>query len=172
MQVRRRDAGGVRSCAVFSGCGRFRFRLWRTWAAAPRLTFVMLNPSTADADRNDPTLARCESRARAGGWGGFEVLNLWALRTPFPADLWRAADRDHPFNARFLARLGRGRTIVCGWGNHGLRDARGAAVAAALMMAGADCRVLGLTARGAPCHPLYLRRDAELRPWADVAALR
>src|SRR5690606_5306802 len=74
MITRSHSAGGTASSAVYSACGTFRYLLTREWdPAAPRLLFVMLNPSTASELRNDPTVARCETRARALRQGAFRV---------------------------------------------------------------------------------------------------
>ena len=73
------------SGASFSPCGTYRYTLWRRWSFVPPATFVLLNPSTADATRNDPTVERCERRARELGCGGIRVANLFALRSTDPA---------------------------------------------------------------------------------------
>ena len=67
------------SVAVYSDCERYRYALTRVWdPLGPRLSFVMLNPSTATEVQNDPTVERCERRARALGFGGFRVTNIFA----------------------------------------------------------------------------------------------
>src|ERR1051326_5628436 len=101
------EAGGARPMnprALFSPCGLFRYRLWRHWTPGmPPLVFVMLNPSTADAEKNDPTVERCERRAKAGGFGGGEVVNLFALRSTDPKALYSAADPIGPENDKVIA---------------------------------------------------------------------
>ena len=67
MILRAHEAGGTRSEALYSRCGQYRYRLTRAWGAGPVLVWIMLNPSTATEERNDPTIARCEGRARRGG---------------------------------------------------------------------------------------------------------
>ena len=66
--------------ALFSPCKKYRYRLWREWSDEVPAVFVMLNPSTADEIVNDPTVERCERRARAMGFGGLRVANIFALR--------------------------------------------------------------------------------------------
>jgi hypothetical protein len=73
--------------ATLSDCGRYRYRLWRRWADGPTVLFVMLNPSTADADVDDPTIRRCIGFARSWGAGALEVVNLYAWRATQPAEL-------------------------------------------------------------------------------------
>lgn len=75
--------------ATFSECRRYRYRLWRYWdRSKPPLCFLMLNPSTADDLSNDPTVERCQRRALAMGFGGLEVVNIFAFRSTDPAALY------------------------------------------------------------------------------------
>ena len=104
--------------AAFSRCERYRYALWRVWnPELPLWTFGMLNPSTADHLKLDPTLTRCASRAAAGGAGGMVIWNLFAWRATDPADMKRAADpvgvRNDPIIGLLvsLANLN-----VAGWG--------------------------------------------------------
>lgn len=88
------DAG-----AEISSCGLYRYVLWRRWdKSKPRLVYIMLNPSTADASSDDATIRVCCGRARRMGFGGIRVLNLFAFRATKPADLWKAADPVGPEN--------------------------------------------------------------------------
>ena len=75
--------------ALFSPCGRFRYRLGRRWGEGPTIAFVLLNPSTADDQRDDPTIRRCIGFARRLGFGGLEVVNLYAYVATDPAELRR-----------------------------------------------------------------------------------
>lgn len=151
--------GGAR----FSADGRYRYRLWRHWdASRPRVAFVMLNPSTADARRDDPTIRRCIGFARRWGFGGVEVVNLFALRAPDPRALRVAADPVGPANDRYLRRTLRSVShIVLAWGTD--RMARRSS-GARLLFSRRRSRCLGLTRSGEPRHPLYLRGDARLVP--------
>jgi hypothetical protein len=152
--------------AVFSECERFRYRLWRRWdASVPPLVFVMLNPSTADENKLDPTVRRCHKRARNSGAGGLEVLNLFAYRATDPDDLRRAGFVAGPHNVEAMREVfatQRGRPIICGWGS----NARGLAmpgIALKLMReAGAIPHAIKLTRDGIPAHPLYLADDLEI----------
>ena len=91
--TRSHTKGDAPSTAVYSPCEQYRYSLTRVWDnAAPRVMFVMLNPSTATEVQNDPTVERCERRARVLGFGGFRVTNIFAWRATDPRDM-RAAQR-------------------------------------------------------------------------------
>jgi hypothetical protein len=77
----------------------------------------MLNPSIADARRNDPTIRRCIGFARHWGFGGIDVVNLFAYRATRAQELFRASDPVGPRNARFLrSAIGRAPLVVLAWG--------------------------------------------------------
>ncbi|MCB2117354.1 MAG: DUF1643 domain-containing protein [Rhodobacteraceae bacterium] len=169
MIERRHEGGGRRSRALFSDCGAYRYLLERDWAPGPRLLWVLLNPSTADEARNDPTIERCERRARALGYGGLAVANLFAFRVTRPADLKRAADPVGAQTDRILRRAARSAgAVLCGWGTHGALLGRGAAVEALLRREGLALLALGLTRQGHPRHPLYVAYDVAPMPWAGA----
>ena len=164
--IRRHEAAGIRSEAAFSGCGAYRYRLTRVWDdARPRVAWVMLNPSTADEMRNDPTIERCERRSRAMGCGGYLIVNLHAFRATRPRDLLAAADPVGPDNDAALAEAARwsGR-VICGWGAHACPD-RAARAASVLRDHGATLFHLGLTKSGQPRHPLYVAYAVAPQPW-------
>ena len=107
------------SGAEFSPCGLYRYSLWRTWSDAPPLVFCMLNPSTAGAELNDPTVSRCCERSRLLGYGGTIVVNMFALISTDPRALYSALDPVGPRNdAAILDAASKG-DIICAWGNHG-----------------------------------------------------
>jgi hypothetical protein len=91
------------SGATFDPTGAYRYALWRVWDGnRPPLVFVMLNPSIADAERDDPTIRRCLGFACAWGYGALTVVNLFALRATCPHTLRRAADPVGPDNDEHL----------------------------------------------------------------------
>lgn len=155
--------------ADISACGRYRYLLGRRWADGPRATFIMLNPSTADAEQDDPTIRRCIGYARAWGMGALQVVNLYALRATDPAELWRAQDPIGPDNDITLvacALAHRPAPLIAAWGAHARPDR----VAAVLALPGMDrLTALGVTKAGQPRHPLYLPATATLRPWPTEA---
>lgn len=103
MILRAHQKGDAASEAVYSDCQTYRYALTWQWAPGPRLLWVMLNPSTASELVNDPTVERCERRARALGFGGFRVVNLFALRATDPRALRLADDPVGPGNDPALA---------------------------------------------------------------------
>lgn len=151
------EAGGTRSCAVYSRCGAYRYALTREWAPGLRLLFVMLNPSTADERRNDPTVERCQRRAIALGYGGFRVVNLFAYRATRPADLKAAPAPVGPDNdSQIMAGARWADAVLCAWGVHGAHQGRSVRVEALLRRTDTPIYHLGLTKSGAPRHPLYV----------------
>lgn len=159
----------ARSGAVLSPCQKYRYLLWRGGDMASTgdpAIFIMLNPSTADAQADDPTIRRCGGFARTWGCNGFLVLNLYALRATNPRALWAHGDPVGAENDEWLARIGAtAREVVCAWGA-GARPERVAAVVDLLGTAGVQLRCLGITRLGAPRHPLYLRSDQPLCDWS------
>jgi hypothetical protein len=139
--------------------GDYRYRLTRVWdPTLPAITFVLLNPSTADAEHLDPTLRRCVGFATRDGFGGMVILNLYAFRSTSPKVMRAAADPVGPDNDRVLASATG--VVVAGWGVNA--DAARVADAVALLP---PLQALGVTKRGHPRHPLYVRADAELGGW-------
>ena len=109
------------SIALFSNCERYRYLLTRVWApGGKKALFVMLNPSTADEMKNDPTVERCERRARAMGFGAFRVCNIFAYRATDPRNMRAQQDPIGPGNDEAIREscLWADR-VVCAWGTHG-----------------------------------------------------
>jgi hypothetical protein len=152
------------SGASFSRCRRWRYLLWRRWEAAkPVANFVMLNPSTADEVRLDPTCTRARSYAERWGYGALVVTNIFAWRATDPAEMRAAGDPVGAANDRAILRAAReAALVVCAWGNHGAHLERGRRTAAMLRAAGIALHVLRMNGGGEPAHPLYL--PGALRP--------
>jgi hypothetical protein len=156
---------GETATAEFSRCRTYRYALTRTWdIRLPPATFVLLNPSTADAFVVDPTVRRCLGFARDWGCGALLVLNAFALRSTDPKGLYRHPDPVGPANDEVIAGWAPHMTgpVIVGWGVNGSHRGRGPAVARLLADRGVTVRCLGTTLDGHPRHPLYLRCD--LRP--------
>lgn len=159
--------GGTVSAAHYSACERYRYSLERCWnPAGRRALFVLLNPSTATEVRNDPTVERCERRARAWGYGAFRLCNLFAWRATDPRAMRIAADPVGDANDAMLEESAvAADLILCGWGRHGAHLGRGRAVEARLRSARLRLWHLGLTRDGQPRHPLYVGYRVEPEPW-------
>lgn len=145
--------------AIISDCGQYRYKLTRRWnEGTVMLPIVMLNPSTADAYQDDPTIRRCVSFAIDADYGGIMVVNVYALRSPSPDALWEHADPIGPDNPRHLrSALAYARDkdthVLCAWGNH----SDGKPFMDLLRPQDRDRLVcLGTTKVGRPRHPLYV----------------
>jgi len=155
------------SVAVYSDCESYRYSLTRTWEdTASSVLFIMLNPSTATEVQNDPTIERCERRARFLGFGGFQAVNIFAFRATDPRDMRAAADPVGPDNDRLVLEGAHwADTVIAAWGVHGGHRDRGPAMAQHLRAAGVRLHQLGLTKDGHPRHPLYLPYSAQPTLW-------
>lgn len=156
--------------AIVSRCGKFRYWLMRRWAPGPRLLFVMLNPSTADAEVDDATIRRCTSFASKAGFGSLAVVNLFAFRATQPADLARTGWPVGPEADSYIRSALDGSQAVCAaWGAIGSRNAaeqRVQVVVPLIHAAGHALQCLRITRSGYPQHPLYLPGDCTLQPYS------
>jgi len=151
--------------AHISDCGSYRYNLYRCWdRSKPFMAFVMLNPSTADASEDDPTIRRCMSFAKRENCGGIEVVNLFAYRATDPKQMKSVIDPVGPENDAYLHEVAMddNKYIVCAWGAHGSHRGRDKEVLK-LLDIGSTIRHLGLTKAGQPKHPLYLKSDTPLQ---------
>lgn len=149
--------------ARFSECGNYRYTLTRRWQdGRGTCVFIMLNPSTATATENDPSVRRCMGYARRWGHNRLVVLNLFAFRSTNPKHLYRAVDPIGPKNTDYIQRFcGYADRIVCAWGTHGAHMGRGPSVLSLLRSWGMLPSVLARTKDGTPMHPLYLKGSLE-----------
>ena len=164
MVMRLHASGDRRAWVDLSPCGAYRYALGRRWAPGPGIAFVLLNPSRADAEASDPTLARCAARARRLGFGALRVVNLFGWRSPDPAALRTVPDPVGPGNDAALLRAADwAGAVLCGWGGGGALGGRDATVLR--LLGRRRLWHLGLTAGGQPRHPLYLRNDVAPQVW-------
>lgn len=155
---------GVLAGAVLSPCGTYRYTLDRIWDhTRPTALFIMLNPSTADASVDDPTIRRCRAFATREGCGALTVVNLFAYRATDPRELAVQPDPIGPDNNTHIAlALDRQPAhVIAAWGALPFARTRAQQVTALL----AQARCLGTTKSGDPRHPLYVRADQPLQPW-------
>jgi len=150
--------------AKFDRSGAYRYELWREWdPSRGRVHFVMLNPSTADAASDDPTIRRCIGFARTWGFGGIVVTNLFALRSTDPSRLSVHPDPVGPENDDYIARAAdSARMNVVAWGNLGSLRARSTR---AYRLLGGRTNCLGVTNSGQPRHPLYVNGATRYEPY-------
>lgn len=152
---------------------RYRYTLWRDFGGEGRsgtTVFCMLNPSTATAEVNDPTVRRCMGFAWRWGSRRLVVVNIFALRSTDPSLIYSAQDPIGSGNDEAI--LGVCTTpgvtrVVCAWGRHGAHQGRGEAVAAMLVQARLRLHAMKLTADGIPYHPLYLKNDTSPIIWKE-----
>lgn len=166
------------SSAVISDDGLYRYRLSRIWdRGTPPVCFVMLNPSTADAFTNDATIRRCVRYAHSwkwrpnhpskdwAGYGGLEVVNLFAYRATDPLQMMKADDPVGPDNDRHIIETCKhAGMVVCAWGVHGVWRNRDDDVLQLLLGLDITPHYLQRTGNGSPRHPLYLRADLRPQP--------
>ena len=163
---RQNNVDRIESGSVFDVSGRYRYALWRTWSAYnPRIAFILLNPSTADEERNDPTIRRCIGFARAWKFGSVEVVNLFAHRATDARELLKMDDPVGDENDLLLIHaVERCSTVVVGWGTRGTLLGRDSQVLS-LLAGRKDVFCLGITKDGQPRHPLYMKGDTILVPF-------
>lgn len=172
----------MRSYAEFDGARKqWRYRLGRWWAdeqlfhgrnSDQYALFIMLNPSTADATKNDATVAKCGRLARRWGFGGIEVVNIFAIRGTDPKIIRQVPDPVGPGNdAAILAAMRDPRcgAIVAAWGNHGKFAGRADQVWQ-MLNAGLKSCCFRVSGQGEPEHPLYQRECdlAEMIPFTEA----
>jgi hypothetical protein len=151
--------------AVLSPCGRYRYSLSRTWGDGGTVCFVMLNPSTADADADDPTVRRCIGFAKAWGYASLAVRNLFNLRSPSPKALLTAEDPVGPEGDRYLREAVCYDLVVAAWGS---AVPLGRGREALPLLRWKPLHVLGWTTTGHPRHPLYVKGSARPLLWKEA----
>ncbi len=142
------------SGAIISDCKKFRYQLWRIWdTSKPLVMFIMLNPSTANADVDDPTIRKCIAYAKQWGFGGIYVGNLFAYRTAFPKELKLA---NYPMGedneAHLINMMLRCDKFICAWGHK-------QGIPKLITNIFPKLHYLELAINGTPKHPLYLKKD-------------
>lgn len=153
--------------AALSPCWQYRYLLWRIWdQSQPIWSFGMLNPSTADHLRDDPTISRVRNRAIKGGAGGIVVWNLFAWRDTDPAAMKRATQPIGPCNNLAIRVAVQNSALnIAAWGAHGDHCEREFTVRAMLGAEGVPLHALAFTEAGHPRHPLYLASSVQPKPW-------
>ena len=155
----------IKSTASYSDCELYRYSLKRVWQPdKKKVTFVLLNPSTATEQKNDPTVERCERRARTLGFGAFLVCNIFAWRDTKPKTMKLSIDPIGPNNDKAISDGCKwADTVICAWGTHGSHLNRGSKVLA--LIGKKNLYHLGLTKDGSPKHPLYISYKQKPIKW-------
>ena len=126
----------------------------------------MLNPSTADEFKLDPTCARARSYAELWGYGGLIVTNVFGWRATDPNEMRAAKDPVGPGNDAAIVRAAKeAGIVVCAWGNHGQFLDRSSAVRSLLNKNKIQLHTLRVNANGEPAHPLYLPKNLKAKTW-------
>lgn len=165
--TRRHDTQDGWREAVYSTCERYRYRLTAEWdAGAPKLLYVMLNPSKATELANDPTIERCQRRARMLGYGAIGIVNLFGLRETSPKRLMAARAPVGPDNLEQVeAALNWADDTLAAWGVHGAHRRQAEAIIPVLKAAAKPLFHLGLSKEGHPRHPLYIPYSTKPVVW-------
>ena len=144
--------------ALFSKCRRWRYLLWRCWdGSKPVANFLMLNPSTADEHKLDPSCTRARNYAERWGFGALVVTNIFAWRSTDPAALKVVENPIGRGNDRAIVQAAKqAKLVVCAWGEHGEHLGRGMTVQSILREQRIALHYLRMNASGHPAHPLYL----------------
>ena len=153
--------------ATYSECEKYRYCLFREWdVRKKRAHFIMLNPSTATEYQNDPTVERCERRARSLGYGAFSVTNIFAWRETNPKKMEKVSDPIGPKNDGIIIETCKNSNLnIAAWGAHGSHRARGKEVKEILIKVKLKIFSLGITKLGHPKHPLYISYQVKPQIW-------
>jgi hypothetical protein len=144
--------------AIFSDCGKYRYLLVRVWNPELKpLVCFGLNPSTANAESDDPTIKNLVRLLQNEGYGSLYMMNLFALVSPYPDDLRTCPDPVKE-NDDWIAKICMGQDVAFCWGN--FKQAEYRAKKVKKMFNTAKC--FGKNANGSPKHPLYLKSNTKL----------
>lgn len=153
----------MNSNAILSPCGKYRYHLTREWdASKPRMLWLMLNPSIADASVDDPTIRKCVGFTKIWQFGSIEVVNLFALRATNPKELDGPYDSIGPDNDSAIhTALDRADAVVAAWGSNAYARCRAKIVLETVFARHEVVLALRLNKDGSPQHPLYVPYEVE-----------
>jgi len=158
--------------AEISTCGLYRYELTRRWVEdAKEVVYVMLNPSTADGDQDDPTIRKCVGFAHRWGFGAIKVVNLFAFRATQPKDMLAAEDPVGVANTVHLVKaFTQASMVVCAWGGTAQplvaqRSQEVVSLITQLHLPKDKFWCLGYTKLGNPRHPLMLSYTTQPTPF-------
>lgn len=157
----------------FSDCKKYRYSLIRDWSrgerneSPPTCMFVMLNPSTATVQRDDPTVKKCSNYTLKWGYSRLIVLNIFALRSTDPALLYKIEDPIGPLSDHYIKKYisslkNHKDRLILAWGAHGLFLDRGKTVCNIISKYSIEPYCLKVNKLSLqPSHPLYIKLDVE-----------
>lgn len=148
----------LHSSVVFSDDRRYRYSLVRAWDTnKPKVSFCLLNPSTADETHDDATISRCIERARRLGYGSIEIVNLFAFKSTQPKYLYAARYPKGTRNFEYIIKAAKtAQLFIVGWGQHGRLHEQDKFILQKLKRTRVVVYCLGQNKNGTPRHPLYL----------------
>lgn len=160
----------LKGSATFDVSSYYRYCLTRSWttdeANAHQVTFIMLNPSEADAEQDDPTIRACSQFAQGWGYTRLTVVNLFAYRTAHPAMLGRIEDPIGPENDQYVTSAVKlADKVILAWGNQGILLNRDQTVINLISSYRHKLYCLKRNRTGQPCHPLYIKRTTMPFVW-------
>ena len=164
----------VETEAYFSNDEIYRYYLGRYFKPKKEgvldeyLYWIMLNPSTATKNEDDRSVRKCTEIAKRLDYDGCVILNLFALRSTDPNELYKHPKPIGEFNDLYLLLITSiPVTIVCAWGNHGLFQDRYKKIINLIKESQVDLKVkcIGKNKSGMPKHPLYARTDSLLQDY-------
>lgn len=146
--------------AILSSCKKHRLQLWREWNSnLPKVLFIMLNPSTADHEQDDPTLRRCIDFAKQWSYGGLYIGNLYSFRAADPRTLLKVSKFSHRDNYKHVSTMAQQcQLVVCAWGNHLVINKLGLPLNIFKHLE-QKLHCIALSKTGTPKHPLYLKKS-------------
>ena len=164
---------GHEGSAVISPCGKYRYSLDREWGigGSGKCVWVMLNPSTADAQTDDPTVRKCIKFSRKWGFASLRIVNLFAFRATSPADMKTARHAGWQENSEHIHQALRvAKRIVVAWGNHGHFLDAGQDFLRTNLDETFYC--LDVNKSGHPKHPLYVPDSSGLQMIDRIEAVK
>jgi hypothetical protein len=147
----------MKTDAILSADRKYRYVLSRIWdESKPTVMIIGLNPSTADEEKNDPTIIRCINFAKNWGYGGVYMLNLFGFRATQPKNMFNAENPIGDENDKYIVKYSKiCDKVICAWGNDGSYKNRNKEVLYKIE----NSYYLKLNKTGEPAHPLYLKDD-------------
>lgn len=149
--------------AKFSDCGKYRYALWRIWdRTKPLVMFIGVNPSTANAEADDPTIQSVTRISEHNGYGGFYMMNLFGIISSDPAILKSNEVDPMGENLRYISIVNRWcKDVVFAWGT--FKEAK--QVCQEFIDAYPNALCIYQTKDGSPTHPLFKKGTSVLQPF-------